>query len=114
MGSVFQHLAENYVNKVTSHNFIYRQHSPSLSLLAGTVAGSIQTGKRKDAHIVVVTLYRRVLRIPYKWTVTLTKVSLFNSIWAIHSQIFISYDQQSVKLQIVTHLITFVVPSVPS
>ncbi len=114
VGSVFQHLAENYVNKVTSHNYIYRQQSPSHSLLAGTVAGSIQTGKRKDAPIVVVTLYRRVLRILCKWTVSLTKVSLFNSIWAIHSQIFISYNQQSIKFQIVTHLVTFVVPSVTS
>ncbi len=65
------------------------------------MAGSIQTGKRKDAHpplevrnIVVVTLHRRVLGIPYKWNVALTHVSLSNFIWAIHSQVFIFSNQQ--------------------
>jgi hypothetical protein len=97
VGSVFQHLAENYVNKVTSHNFIYRLQSPSRSLTAGSMAGSIQTGKRKDArppqevrNIVVVTLYRRVLRISYKWNVALNHVSLSNFIWEIHFQIIIN------------------------
>ncbi len=84
------------------------------------MAGSIQTGKRKDAHfahpplevrtIVVVTLYRRVLRIPYKWNVALTHVALSNFIWAIHSKIFIFYNKNSIKFQIVNIYKVFLLP----